>query len=314
MGKHEVTIVTDWTLPMLTVHSAVWVPPVPPPAPIYPHLDMMAMIGHFGGMGTVHALTSTVFHQNVPIAQDGHDCGFLIGHVTTPMHNVMLIIHMLCSSQKTTFGASTVKMNGTATGVIDLTGGCPMIVCADPVGLPILWAPTNMTNTVYVGTTAGDIAMGWLAAAFSMALDFVVGKIPFGKQLAKKLSKPVADSLAKALETLIKFVIGKGITAVSAPSSPSAAAPATAASADAAAATASATPSTTTTSSPFGDSSITTTQSPDGSFNAVTRSPTSGGGQREQRNEGLGVLGPADEEPEPQSDELADAFRAAPSL
>lgn len=313
MGKHEVTIVTDWTLPMASTHSGLWVPPPPPPAPIYPHLDLMAMIGHAGGIGTVHALTSTVFHKNFPIAQDGHDCGFLISHLTAPMHSVMLIIHTLCSSQKTTFGASTVKMNTTATGVIDISGGCPMIVCADPVGLPILWAPTNMNNTVYVGTTAGDIAMGWLAAAFSMALDFVVGKIPFGKALGKKFTKALADSLAKALETLIKFVIGKGITAASAPSSPAAAAPATAASADAAAATASATPSTTTTSSPFGDASITTTESPDGSFNAVTRSPTSGGGHREQRNEGLGIFGPAAEE-ESEPDAVASAFRAAPSL
>ncbi len=313
MGKHEVTIVTDWTLPQPTIHPGIWYPPVPPPAKIWPHLDMLAMIGHAGGIGTVHNFTTNVFHQNFPIAKDGHDCGFVIPHLTYPPHNVLLIVHTLCSSQKTTFGASTVLMNGTATGVIDLTGFCPMLVCADPVSLPKQWAPTNASNTVYVGTTAGDIGMGWAAVAFSMALDFAVGKIPFGKHLAKKLGKALADSLAKALETLIKYVIGKGIEGLSSPSS-SAAAPANAAAADAAAATASSTPATTTTSSPFGDATTSVVQNGDGSFSALTSSPTSGGGQRQERHDGLGVFGPAEEERADNPNELAAAFADAPSL
>lgn len=312
MGKHEVTIITDWTVPMASLHSAIWVPPPPPPVPVHPHFEMPAMMAHLPGIAK-HKFTSTVFHQALPIAKDGHDVGNGIPHLTAPPHSVLLAWHLIFSGRKIMFGASTVKMDGDPTGIADLTGGCPMLMCAEPVSLPIQWAPTNATNTVYVGSSAADLILGWLAIGGNMLLDWILGKIGDAMTdfFKKKFKELWADLFSKAIGEALKWVIGKAQESFTAKPATAESSAASTAEAMAAAAT---TPATSTTSSPFGDASVTVTPNTDGTFSVDTSSPTSGGGRREERTDGLGMAAPADEERAQQPDELEDLFENAPVL
>ena len=306
MGKHEVTIITDWTMPMASLHSTFWTPPPPPPAPVYPHFEFPVMCAHLPGYFK-HKFTSTVFHQGLQIAKDGHDCGNGIPHLTAPPHSILLAWHLVWSGRKIMFGASTVKMNGDPTGISDLTGGCPMLMCAEPVSLPIQWAPTNATNTVYVGSTAADLIMGWLAIAGNMLLDWLLGKVgdAMGDAFKKVFKDLFADLLSKLIGEGLKWAIGEGVNAVGD------AFKGDAAPGDAAASTA---PATSTTSSPFGDASVTVSPNSDGTFSTQSSSPTSSGGSNTRRTDGLGMFGPASDDPQEQPDEIDQLFSQAPAV
>jgi hypothetical protein len=310
MGKHEVSLYTDWTMLLPSIHMAIWVPPPPPPAAAYPHVEIPVPLGWFGGVLGGHKLTSNIFHQFQKIAQDGHDCGPGITHLTWPPHDPLLLVIIALSKRKCMFGASTVVMNGIPCGVIDLTGLAPMLMCADPVSLPVQWAPTNMTNTVYVGTTLGDLIGGWVGIAVTMAIEFVVYLM--AKGLAHKIGHKF--HLTDPVEYLVKLVIKVVFKKVfHIPDVAKAAKKAVQKAVDGNSPNpGAASSSTMTTASPFGPSSISMAQNPDGSFNAVTSSPTSSGGRTTQTHEGLGLAAPAgNESPVP---DFASAFQHAPAL
>jgi hypothetical protein len=120
-----------------------------------------------------------VYHKRQWIVLDGHDQGMLIPDVTIPFVNVYYAIMWPLSSRKILFSASTVKMNGTATGCTQLIGlpPLPMMTCGNPISAPTAFSMINFTNTVVVGMTLGDLLIGLLSAAISMALDYVFYKL-----------------------------------------------------------------------------------------------------------------------------------------
>src|SRR5262245_26197120 len=76
----------------------------------------------------VNKLTTTVKHSQETIVLDGHDCGRMIYDITLIPPNGMYYQIWPFSSRKIAFAASTVKMNGTATGCADITGFPPIIM------------------------------------------------------------------------------------------------------------------------------------------------------------------------------------------
>ena len=112
-----VTIGSDLTLPVFTLHMAVFVPPVPAPSfPVYPHMEMVVPINWFVGKGS-HELTADIFHLSSKIALDSHDCGMGIIHACLPPNNVLLPIFSIFSKRAVVFSASTVNMNSKPTAL-----------------------------------------------------------------------------------------------------------------------------------------------------------------------------------------------------
>jgi hypothetical protein len=82
-------------------------------------------------------LTTTVYHKFRWIMLDGHDCGYMIPHVTVPPTNVLLPLQIAFSSRKTIFAASTVKANGTPIACTQLLPvPVTMMACAEPISFP----------------------------------------------------------------------------------------------------------------------------------------------------------------------------------
>jgi hypothetical protein len=212
-----VSIQRDITLNMIVPCTATHnfaplppVPPVPPPLPAAP-LSLAACAAEIPvnmmwppgmAMGS-NKFTTTVFHQGMGIALDGHDCGIMIVHVQmAPAPNNMLTpLHIAFSSRKSMFSASTVQMNGknTACCVMFALPPSPMVYCAEPMSPPLADAVTSYLNTLYVGMTLADFLVGAVSIAAAMVLDWVFrakgpvdpkksfGDLGFGKQLIGKV-------------------------------------------------------------------------------------------------------------------------------
>ena len=87
--------------PMATLHKVQ--PPVGPPIPIAPCIEAPVPVMWPPGFGLQqNKLTTTVYHKFQWIMLDGHDCGYMIPHVTIPPVNVLLPIQIAFSSRKTT--------------------------------------------------------------------------------------------------------------------------------------------------------------------------------------------------------------------
>jgi len=286
-----VTIGSDLTLPVFTLHMAVFVPPVPAPSfPVYPHMEMVVPINWFVGKGS-HELTADIFHLSSKIALDSHDCGMGIIHACLPPNNVLLPIFSIFSKRAVVFSASTVNMNSKPTALA--AASFPLQNCADPTSLPVNFAPTAASNTVLVGATAADVAAGLAKIAKHMLLDLIakaLGKA-LGKlfDLAKAAKKVVSKLIAIAIKKVVKFV--KKVTesktaatkATQSLSSPSASSPAAS---EAAAVT---------TSSPFGDATMTFSNGKDGAHSVTTSAPAAAGGTRETVQDGLPTYPPEDQ-------------------
>src|ERR1035437_1923310 len=88
MPCSPVSIATDIALPLIplvmTFHDLVPVPPVPPVPPpgIYPCIEIPVMMMWPPGYALQqNKLTTTVLHKFLPMALDGHDCGYMIPHI-----------------------------------------------------------------------------------------------------------------------------------------------------------------------------------------------------------------------------------------
>jgi len=197
--KQKISLSVDLTILLpagLSVHDYVPVaPPPPPPKAPAPHVELPVPIYWPPGFGQ-HKLTSTVKHQGVTIAQQDHDCGILIPHVSVPPVplNIMLALIIPFSSRKFAFSAGTVKLDGAAAAVGVLSSlPVPMIACGDPVSLPIAFPVTNAANTVHVGMDGKDLVIGAINLAGSMVADALCdkasgdGPFSFGKELLSKL-------------------------------------------------------------------------------------------------------------------------------
>jgi hypothetical protein len=183
-----VSIATDLALPLIplvmTFHDLIPVPPVPPVPPpgIYPCIEIPVLMMWPPGYGLQqNKLTTTVLHKFMPLALDGHDCGYMIPHITIPANNALLPMHIMFSSRKFVFSASTVKANGTPVGCTWPL--MPMMCCAQPVTLPSGTALLNCLNTVYVGVTWMDVLMGVVSIVITIVGDALTYGGPSGSAM-----------------------------------------------------------------------------------------------------------------------------------
>ncbi len=94
----------------------------------------------------------------------------------------------------------------------------PMMVCGEPTAVPTYIPVSNSFNSVHVGATTGDIAMGWVAIGTSIAVDlaffFAAGPAKpydWAKGILGKFLgfSPDAKGIAKFLiKTFLRFAIG----------------------------------------------------------------------------------------------------------
>jgi hypothetical protein len=141
-------------------------------------------------------LTTTVFHKAQFVALEGHDCGYVIPHVTIPLANPKLPLYIAFSSRKVMFASSKVKANGAQIGCTELLGPhvpLPMLCCGSPVSIPNGFPSFNWLHTVSVGLSIGDVLAGFTA----IAID-VFGKLLCGLKWFKGESKNLAESLVGA--------------------------------------------------------------------------------------------------------------------
>jgi hypothetical protein len=190
---NKVSISNDITLqfypPLMSLHE--YFGPTPPgvPPPLYVKIGIAAEIPvpmfWPPGMGLgQNKLTTTVLHKNLPIVQDGHDCGALIIHVQVVPYilNTLTLLHIPFSSRKTNFFSSTVLSQGKCTACATLISWppAPMTSCWDPVSPPLSSAPTSHLNSCVFTMSWADIIIGWSAVIAGMVLDFVLDKISTG--------------------------------------------------------------------------------------------------------------------------------------
>ena len=189
-----VSIASDMTLPFvpppITIHDYVPPPPQPPP-PVPLCMAIESPVAIMWGPGFAlfqNKLTTTVTHQALPLALDGHDCGYMIPHVTVPLNNLRLPIIIMFSSRKMAFAASTVKANGAAVGCSTLLL-FPMLCCAFPVTLPTGYPVANSLNTVRVGLTPTDIIFGLVGMVATIVGDVLTYSPPSAPDLKEVLTK-----------------------------------------------------------------------------------------------------------------------------
>jgi hypothetical protein len=211
----SVSIMRDITINLIVPCTATHnfaplppVPPVPPPLPAVPlaltacaiesPVNMMWPPGMALGS---NKFTTTVVHQGMGIALDGHDCGCLIPHVqVAPAPNNMLtLLHIGFSSRKSMFVASTVVMNGKSPACCVMVAWppSPMVYCADPMSPPLADAVTSYLNSVQVGMTLAD----WLIGALSIAASMIIDKIFSGGSMPgswRALGEAALDKLIGA--------------------------------------------------------------------------------------------------------------------
>ncbi|HVY48256.1 MAG TPA: hypothetical protein VHB21_20355 [Minicystis sp.] len=198
----KVSVSTDWTLSLMGAMPSqhpIWGPP-PAPVPAAPHVEPPATMAWPPGMAASQNKWSvTVRHLKKPIALQGHDLGTLIPHIVTP--NGWLAVTMLLSSRKMNFSASTVLMDGAPTGVSSFWAPTPMSYCSVPFAIPFTLPATNVTNTVNVGVTLGDMIAGLASIAINCAAGFISGPFGFvGQQIAGLFVGAVANALAGAVQ------------------------------------------------------------------------------------------------------------------
>lgn len=226
-AKQKVSLPPDMVVPLAPIpHNYSQVPPPPPkpPAPV-PHADIPVPTLWPPGFGMgQNQFTATVKHKGLPIASEGHDCGVLIPHIPmAPPLNVLLALIIPFSSRKMMFSASTVPADGKPIGTSDLLSiPTPMMTCGDPVSLPTSFPLPNAANTVNVGMTGADFALGAVSIAGSIIADVlsakagpkgpssfswgsaIFGKLVGGGDPAELLIKAAVGMATDSIKVLIK--------------------------------------------------------------------------------------------------------------
>jgi hypothetical protein len=167
-------------------------------------------------------LTTTVVHKFQFVMLEGHDCGYMIPHVTIPAANLALPMIIMFSGRKVMFSASTVKANGTAVGCSQLLLlPLPMMTCAAPVSIPTSFPPLNLINNVKVGMTPGDLFAGIIAIGLSILADYICYRFKDNKffknllngPLGKMLGKTLGETAGKAYGKMLGGLLGKAFGA-----------------------------------------------------------------------------------------------------
>jgi hypothetical protein len=161
---------------LITSHKFTPIPPavVPPASPAWPCVEPPVPVMWAPGFGLQqNKLTTTVYHKFQWMMLDGHDCGYMIPHVSIPATNLETPLQIAFSSRKVMFSASKVKANGTPIGCSQVLL-FPMMTCMNPVSVPGSYPPMNLLNTVTVGMSWQDVVSGCIAIACSVATDVII--------------------------------------------------------------------------------------------------------------------------------------------
>lgn len=143
-----------------------------------------------GALNNQHKRTSTVRHRGQSIVLEGHDCGVFIPDVT-PLFpaNAYYVLMWPFSSRKVIFSASTVQADATPIGCAAPL--LPMLTCGDPLSGPTAFVVSSSLNTVEVGMSGADLAIGLAYAAASVALDLVFNKLG-GASITQQIRQSVS--------------------------------------------------------------------------------------------------------------------------
>ncbi len=176
-----VNVIWDFTLPITVGTHMLLAPPAVPAPVVTVGVEMIATMMWTAGFALgKNKFTNSVFHKGVFVMQEGHDIGPLIPDVTIPPSNLWYVTMWPFSKREVKFSASTVKMDGKATGCTTIWPPFVMLCCCEPVSIPFGYSVICPLNTVRVGLTAGDIWAGVLSIAVSMALDLIFYRVSKG--------------------------------------------------------------------------------------------------------------------------------------
>ena len=206
-------------IPPITMHEYMPPPPQPPVPPFVPAFETPTPVMWGPGFALQqNKLSTTVTHKFQFIMLDGHDCGYMIPHVTIPANNLKLMLIIPFSSRKALFAASTVRANGTGIGCAQLLPNpWPMNACASPTGIPCAYPVTNVANNVTAGMTPGDVLAGIVVFAISAIFDIVTYEpSSLGKLLKDSLGFPDPKKIALGvvLGAAKIFITGEGSISV----------------------------------------------------------------------------------------------------
>lgn len=191
----KVNICTDFSFGVL-MHNVLMPPPVPVPVPSL-SIEMVARQDWPPGeFVNTHKRTTDVLHKGLRIVLEGHDCGPLIADITPLLpSNLYYAIMWPFSSRKITFSASTVQADGSPIGCA--APFLPMMTCGDPISAPTGFVLSATNNTVEVGMSATDLAIGLATAAVSMMIDGVFNKLG-GNSIAQQATHAVDRAASQA--------------------------------------------------------------------------------------------------------------------
>jgi hypothetical protein len=200
-------------MPLLTLHK-VQPPPPAPTIPVAPCFEAPVPVMWAPGFGMQqNKLTTTVYHKAQWIMLDGHDCGYMIPHVTVPAANLLLPIQIAFSSRKTLFASSKVKANGTPIACSQLLPvPIPMMACAEPISFPTASPYMNVLNSVTVGMTWHDALSGFIGMACTMVGEFLIFKYFRTNVFESSFDKLTSTVIGKLLgaSNLPQFLIKTG--------------------------------------------------------------------------------------------------------
>jgi hypothetical protein len=219
-----ISITNDLAMPVIplgmTFHD-VTPPPPAPPIPAAPCVEPpVMMMWPPGYVLFQNKLSTTVLHKAMPVVLDGHNCGYMLPHISIPPANLLTPLQIAFSSRKVAFSASTSKANGKPIACVFPSFLMPMTCCAQPVTLPNGIALLNVLNTVIVGCTWMDFFLGWLSIGLTMLIDKIFYKPPQALGWKALLEKMLKDAKWKLLlgdkwqKALAKAIAGAAVGAV----------------------------------------------------------------------------------------------------
>jgi len=208
-------------LPPITMHEFMPPPPQPPLPPFVPAIETPTPTMWPPGFALQqNKLSTTVTHKFQFIMLDGHDCGYMIPHVTIPPNNLKLMLIIPFSARKALFAASTVRANGTGMGCSQLLPNpWPMNACASPLSIPCAYPAVNVMNNVTAGMTPGDVIFGVVAFAINAFVESLGKPEPdiFKDFVGKVLGIPDAKAVIAGVATGVAKIIltGEGSLSIS---------------------------------------------------------------------------------------------------
>lgn len=186
----DVTGFLDWVPALIAVHHHIYTAPPPVllvPVPMGASMELPSIIAHPPGAVTgTHKLTSSVYHNHVWFALEGHDLGHLLVHICLPPAMpgpcTQMPLNLAFSSRKAKFAAGEVKANGKAVAcctIFDLAViPTPMLICgAMPV--PSAGCGTSVAfNSLLVGMSGWDLVAGYVDVIVSIIQSTIMNAGP----------------------------------------------------------------------------------------------------------------------------------------